>query len=73
MPNKASNKGHVPVRTCVICKEKGSKNSMHRFVISNGILIFDEKNMLPGRGYYFCDKEKCRDSLETWMKKVKKK
>jgi hypothetical protein len=73
MPNKASNKGHIPVRTCVICREKGSKCSMHRFVIQKGVIILDEKNILEGRGYYFCDKEKCRASLDSWLKKVKKK
>ncbi len=73
MPNKASNNGHIPVRTCVICKEKGSKRSMHRFVIQKGAILFDEKKNLEGRGYYFCDKEKCRISLDSWLKKVKKK
>jgi uncharacterized protein len=73
MPNKASNKGHIPVRTCVICREKGSKCSMHRFVIQKGAILFDEKKILEGRGYYFCDKEKCRASLDSWLKKVKKK
>ena len=73
MPNKASNKGHIPVRTCVICKKKGSKCLMHRFVIQKGAIFFDEKRVLEGRGYYFCDKEKCRASLESWLKKAKKK
>lgn len=73
MPNKASKKGHVPVRTCVICKEKGVKSSMHRFVIKDGTILFDEKNVLEGRGYYHCDKEKCKASLNSWLKKVKKK
>jgi len=73
MPNKASNKGHIPIRTCVICKEKGSKCSMHRFVIQKSAILFDEKNILDGRGYYFCDKEKCRASLDSWLKKAKKK
>jgi len=73
MPNKSSNKGHIPVRTCVICKEKGSKYSMQRFVIQKDTIFFDEKNVLDGRGYYCCDKEKCKDSLDLWIKKAKKK
>lgn len=73
MPNKASKKGHVPVRTCVICKEKAEKTSMHRFVINDGEILFDEKKILKGRGYYYCDKEKCKASLNSWIKKKKKK
>jgi len=46
---------------------------MHRFVIQKGAIFFDEKRVLEGRGYYFCDKEKCRASLESWLKKAKKK
>ncbi|MBN2016652.1 MAG: YlxR family protein [Candidatus Cloacimonetes bacterium] len=73
MPNKASKKSHVPFRTCVICKEKTSQSSMHRFVIQDGKILFDEKKNLEGRGYYFCDKEKCKASLSSWIKKAKKK
>jgi len=68
-----TNKGHKPIRTCVICKKKDSKYTMKRFVIKNGIIYYDDRNVHAGRGYYCCDNEKCKINLISWMKHRKKK
>lgn len=73
MPNKASKRNHIPIRTCVICKEKGHKKNFQRFVIQDGMICYDNKQVIPGRGYYCCSKNSCRESLEIWIKKQKKK
>ncbi len=73
MANKASKRNHIPIRTCVICKEKDQKKKYQRFVIKDGKIHFDHKQTLPGRGYYCCTKEQCKKLLEKWIKKAKRK
>ena len=69
MPNKSSNKGHRPIRTCVICREKKEKHLLLRFEIVNGELVIDYKNKLPGRGSYLCDDNDCYSKLDKWINK----
>ncbi|MCK4339378.1 MAG: DUF448 domain-containing protein [Candidatus Cloacimonetes bacterium] len=73
MVNKASNAGHIPERTCVICKKKNEKSNLIRFVIKNNLIVFDYKQRMQNRGYYCCQTSNCKDKLEKWLKKRKKK
>ena len=73
MVNKSSNAGHIPERTCVICKKKNEKSKLLRFVIKNNVIVFDYKQKMQGRGYYCCGISNCLNKLEKWMKKRKKK
>ena len=73
MVNKASNAGHIPERTCVICKKKNEKSNLIRFVIKNNLIVFDYKQRMQNRGYYCCRTTNCKDKLEKWLKKRKKK
>ncbi|MEA3476057.1 MAG: DUF448 domain-containing protein [Candidatus Cloacimonadota bacterium] len=73
MVNKASNAGHIPKRTCVICKRKREKSNLARFVIKNDSIVFYYKQKMHGRGYYCCSDVNCMNKLEKWMKKRKKK
>lgn len=53
-----------PVRMCAICRTRLPKANLLRHVRdSNGILILDEKQTRPGRGWYVCDNEKCREKF----------
>jgi hypothetical protein len=72
MVNKASKKGHIPQRTCVICRKKDAKSKLRRFVLEDDNIVFDIKQSLPNRGYYCCPTSKCLDKLEGWNKKRRK-
>ncbi|MBC8313814.1 MAG: DUF448 domain-containing protein [Candidatus Cloacimonetes bacterium] len=73
MPNRASKKGHIPKRSCVICRKKDEKSNLQRFIIKNGNIIFDENWKMFGRGFYHCKNSQCVEKLAKWLKKRKKK
>jgi uncharacterized protein len=61
---RANRKGprpkHVPLRTCVVCREKDAKRQFVRIVRTpdEGIQI-DPSGKRNGRGAYLCDKFSC--------------
>ncbi len=51
---------HVPVRTCVACRESGAKRELTRIVRTpDGEVRIDPTGKLNGRGAYLCDKSGC--------------
>jgi len=51
---------HVPVRTCVSCRESGSKRGLTRIVRTpEGDVRIDPTGRMNGRGAYLCDKPAC--------------
>jgi predicted RNA-binding protein YlxR (DUF448 family) len=51
---------HVPVRTCVSCRESGSKRELTRIVRTpEGEVRIDPTGKLNGRGAYLCEKPGC--------------
>ena len=51
---------HVPVRTCISCRESGSKRGLTRIVRSpEGTVQIDPTGRLNGRGAYLCEKPQC--------------
>ena len=62
---------HVPVRTCVICRNRVHQNQLIRFVRDNdNNLIMDFKKIMPGRGGYVCNIHACMQSfIDRYMKK----
>jgi hypothetical protein len=48
-----------PERTCICCRRRKSKHSLHRFIIDGGRLVFDREKKLSGRGYYICKQSSC--------------
>lgn len=73
MPNKASNAGHIPQRTCVICRHKQNKPELLRFVILQNEPVFDLTGKFQARGFYVCDENLCIEKLDKWVLKYKKK
>ncbi|MCT4625558.1 YlxR family protein [Halodesulfovibrio sp.] len=62
--HKAIRKHHTPVRRCVICRTSFPKSELKRYVCTQTesgelIPVFDEKQVMPGRGYYICNSPKC--------------
>ncbi len=50
-----------PVRTCVGCRQRKSKASLVRVVVSNGKLVVDHEAIRPGRGAYLHPQVDCFD------------
>lgn len=42
-----------PVRTCVGCRQRDSKENLVRAVAENGVVRVDLETRLPGRGVWF--------------------
>ncbi|WP_307461997.1 YlxR family protein [Microbacterium sp. SORGH_AS_0505] len=48
-----------PVRTCVGCRTRAPRSSLLRIVARDGALVIDEKAVLPGRGAWVHDTDRC--------------
>lgn len=45
----------IPIRTCVICREKRQRNELLRIVKTpEGLVMFDRAARMNGRGAYVC-------------------
>ncbi len=73
MPNRASKAGHIPIRSCVICKTKDDRKNLIRFALIKNEIVFDLKRRIAARGYYVCDNNECIQKLDKWLYKRKKK
>jgi uncharacterized protein len=69
MVNKNSHAGHIPERSCVICRKKTCKEELLRFVILESEIVFDIKRKVSSRGYYVCNENSCIEKLDKWIKK----
>jgi len=70
MPNRSSNAGHIPQRTCVVCRTKTDKKKLIRFVLLNSEIVFDLNCKIEKHGYYVCDDNNCLQKLEKRVKKI---
>jgi predicted RNA-binding protein YlxR (DUF448 family) len=51
---------HVPLRTCIACRERHPKRELIRIVRRpDGTLDIDPKGKLAGRGAYLCRNRQC--------------
>lgn len=58
---------HIPLRTCVVCRERHPKRSLTRIVRTpEGEVKLDASGKLNGRGAYIC--ESCQGSNEPKVK-----
>ncbi|MDN5354092.1 MAG: uncharacterized protein PWQ09_848 [Candidatus Cloacimonadota bacterium] len=72
MPNQKSKAGHIPMRTCVICRQKKPQLQLLRFGKTASGVVYDLKHKLSGRGFYVCISNKCLQKIEQWQRKKKK-
>ena len=57
-------KGHIPIRTCISCREKKDKRELSRLVVDErNRLIVDKRQILSGRGAYVCNRDECKNRL----------
>ena len=60
-------RGHMPLRTCVVCGSKADKRELVRVVRDQaGSVQVDDTGKKPGRGAYICHDQTC------WDKALKK-
>ncbi|RKX57733.1 MAG: DUF448 domain-containing protein [Thermodesulfobacteriota bacterium] len=62
-------KGHIPERTCIVCRKKLPKKELLRFCIKNNQIVLDKTQKGGGRGAYFCSE--CLSKIKNL--KVKRK
>lgn len=61
MPGKP--RKHVPLRTCIACREKRSKRDLIRIVRTpEGTFEIDLRGKRSGRGAYVCRRQQCWDA-----------
>ncbi|HVU10759.1 MAG TPA: YlxR family protein [Phototrophicaceae bacterium] len=53
---------HIPVRMCVVCRDKAGKRTLTRVVRTEQGLQIDPSGKLNGRGAYLCDRVSCWDT-----------
>ncbi len=60
MTKKTPRRRHVPLRTCVVCRQKTDKRRLVRIVHTpdEGVVI-DPTGKRNGRGAYLCDRADC--------------
>jgi len=56
---------HVPMRTCVVCREKSSKRLLIRVVHTEHGIQVDPSGKLNGRGAYLCEHVSCWERAVT--------
>ena len=56
-------RGHVPLRTCRVCRRKAPQGELQRLVEQQGQLVVDEGQVAAGRGVYCCRDGACRERL----------
>jgi predicted RNA-binding protein YlxR (DUF448 family) len=62
--DKAS-KRHIPLRSCISCREKRGKRELFRLVIHDGgMVVWDEFGKGRGRGAYVCPRKSCLENIE---------
>jgi len=50
---------HIPVRTCVVCRQKAGKRALVRIVRTADGIQVDLTGKMNGRGAYVCDRASC--------------
>ena len=54
----------VPVRTCLVCRQKRAKGALLRLALTEGgVLTIDQSGQLGGRGAYCCNNTLCLRKL----------
>ncbi|HNQ44447.1 MAG TPA: DUF448 domain-containing protein [Candidatus Cloacimonadota bacterium] len=73
MPNQNSNAGHIPQRTCVVCRKICAQSELLSFFLLPSGLVIDLKNRLQARKQYLCANPGCYAGLAKWRRKYAKK
>jgi hypothetical protein len=69
MPNMNSKAGHIPIRSCVICRAKREQKELISFLLMPSGIVYDLSRRLYGRKLYVCPSRECVTLLPKWQKK----
>jgi len=59
-------KGHLSIRTCIICRSKAFKGELFRLAVDDlGQVVLDRRSNMPGRGGYICKNRSCLEKLKN--------
>jgi predicted RNA-binding protein YlxR (DUF448 family) len=62
-------KSHSPIRTCIVCRKKKSKQELIRLAVDqDNQVIVDMKGTIQGRGAYICRNKSCAEKLTVYKK-----
>jgi len=67
---------HIPIRMCVICRQRVPKSALTRFTAASLVLeppVPDTKQREQGRGLYLCNAPRCREAFSRKNAKRKAK
>jgi len=53
----------VPLRTCLVCRQKRPKSDLRRLAVADGIVVIDQFGRVGGRGAYCCNNPRCLRKL----------
>lgn len=81
MNNGDAGRAHIPIRMCVICRERSPKTALARYTVVTTTggsepspapdpitgLAEDRARTRHGRGFYACDKPACRERLTKFQ------
>ncbi len=57
--SSSARRKHVPMRTCVVCRQQAGKRELNRVVRTPEGVHIDPTGKQAGRGAYVCDQAKC--------------
>jgi predicted RNA-binding protein YlxR (DUF448 family) len=72
MPNQSSHAQHTALRTCIICRQKSSVNTLLGFYLLGKDIVFDINKQVQTRKRYLCHNESCYFKLDKWLSKYVK-
>jgi predicted RNA-binding protein YlxR (DUF448 family) len=64
-------RGAGPLRRCRVCRTQHPKADLTRWIVQDGRLVRDERQVAPGRGYYSCS-DAHSEILPKTIKSLKK-
>lgn len=59
-----------PERTCRMCRSRLPKRQLERWILRGSELVFDMKQIEPGRGWYSCKQPACSRKMHEVGAKV---
>ncbi|MDD2596733.1 MAG: DUF448 domain-containing protein [Candidatus Cloacimonetes bacterium] len=65
-----SSAGHIPIRTCVVCRQKSAQTELLPFILLPAGVAYDLSRRLQCRKYYHC--LDCLDNLSPWLRRKSK-
>lgn len=60
-----------PIRSCIVCRNKKSKNDLFRIVSIENKAIYDKDNNINSRGIYICKSHECINKCRNFVTKDK--